>query len=104
MEIKGDVTVVEEESQEEVEVDMIRLTELDKLKSVLPECGGEGGGEEVSQLDVILQAIEYIESLQRKCLGVAWGGAQEGQDYIQIDVHCWEETISIENINLYIEK
>ena len=44
-----------------------KMQELDILKSVIPSCQGE----DVSQMEVILQAIDYIRDLQRK-LGKVW--------------------------------
>ena len=41
----------------------IELPDVEKLRQLLPE-EGEEGGEQLSQLDIILQAISYIRSLQ----------------------------------------
>merc|ERR1739838_137346 len=47
--------------QIEQEINM-RLQELDRLRSVVPNCQGVN----VSQMEVILQAIQYIHDLQRR--------------------------------------
>ena len=49
----------------ELEMDPMNISpaELDMLRSLLPKDWMEGG---VSQLDIILEAIEYIKSLQSR--------------------------------------
>ena len=39
-----------------------KMQELDRLRSVVPSCQGV----DVSQMEVILQAIQYIQDLQRR--------------------------------------
>ena len=51
-------TVVVEQPEADIE-----LPDVEKLRQLLPE-EGEEGGEQLSQLDIILQAISYIRSLQ----------------------------------------
>jgi len=50
-----------EDSQIQQEINF-KMKELEKLKSVLPSCQGE----DLTQMEIILEAIQYIEDLQRK--------------------------------------
>ena len=47
-----------------MEVENLSAVEVDRLRSLLPEGWVEHGG--LTQLEVILEAIEYIKTLQGK--------------------------------------
>ena len=62
----------------------IRLQELDRLRSVVPSCQGV----DVSQMEVILQAIQYIQDLQRRL------GLQEMDRLKSVVPSCQGENVS----------
>ena len=60
------------------------MQELDRLKSVVPSCQGAN----VSQMEVILQAIQYIEDLQGRL------GFQELNRLKSVVPNCQGEDVS----------
>ena len=62
----------------------LMMQELDRLKSVVPSC--QGGN--VSQMEVILQAIQYIQDLQGRL------GFQEFNRLKSVVPNCQGEDVS----------
>ena len=61
-----------------------KMQELDRLRSVVPSCQGV----DVSQMEVILQAIQYIQDLQRRL------GLQELDRLKSVVPSCQGENVS----------